>query len=123
MQPNLHSILYEQDLAKFLDRLRVRDMRKEVAKPNLSNSISLCYFRKNVKATHTNNAFQNNFVIMDRNNKHLKSTPQNKTYYIPLGNVSGIFRFIRPLANYTECKKINFNFNLFRSPEALITET
>jgi len=34
--------------------------------------------------------------------------------YIPLGNIVGVMRFIRPMLNYTESKKTAINFHKFK---------
>jgi len=55
-----------------------------------------------------------NFVCADKNCKILKfnsNLPQN---YLPLGNITGVMRFIRPMINYSVSKKTAINFNKFR---------
>lgn len=114
LSKSLHSILYEKELAIVLENLRIRDMREEIGEPQRKNPISLCYYRKNIKTNHVNKSLQSNFVVADRTGKLIKTNLELRQYYLPLGNVTGVLRFIRPLANYSEIKKTIINFNLFR---------
>jgi len=50
ISPSLHSVLYERKLSNHLEILRVKEMKKEIKKPLRANYISLCYYRKNIKA-------------------------------------------------------------------------
>lgn len=42
-----------------------------------------------------------NFVAADCNKKYLKHSTEFSQHYVPLGNISGVLRFIRPMRNYT----------------------
>ena len=65
------------------------------------NIISLCYYRKNVKVPAMKKNVLSNFVVADRNGKFLKFSPEITQHYLPLGNLTGVLRFIRPMVNYT----------------------
>lgn len=117
LSPSLHSVLYERKLSTYLEILRVKEMKRDIGKPLRVNSISLCYYRKNIKASHVNKSILSNFVTVDKNGKILKSNSSLKLRYLPLGNISGVLRFIRPLMSYSENKKTVINFNLFQSNE------
>lgn len=89
-------------------------MKAEVGELNRKNPISLCFYRKNLKTTHVNKTLQSNFVTADRTGKVIKVNLLQKQHYLPLGKLSGVLRFLRPLAHFSESKKPPINFNFFR---------
>lgn len=56
-----------------------------------------------------------NFVTVDRPGRVFKVNSHLKQYYLALGNIVGVLRFIRPLTNFYETKKMTINFNLVQS--------
>lgn len=54
-----------------------------------------------------------NFVIADRSGKFVKVDLKQKKQFIPLGNMNGVLRFIRPM-NDLEGRKTMINFNKLR---------
>lgn len=115
LSPHIHSILYNKDLAFLLEEFRVKDMRREIGQAQKPTQISLCYYKKNIKTSHISKNIMSNFVTLDKFGKVLKINSQIKQHYLPMGNISGVLRFIRPLASFSETKKTIINFNLIQS--------
>lgn len=54
------------------------------------------------------------FAKADKEGKYIKHDPSMPVSYIPIGNISGVSRFMKPVPYYQEEKNININFHEFQ---------
>ena len=79
------------------------------------NKGSLCYYMKNIKANSAQMT-KSPFVLSDKQGKVLKHSKDVNcaTFYVPIGNLEGVYRFVRPLmiaSNHASLEKARINFN------------
>ena len=107
-------ILYNKEIQSKLEKLRVRDIKGFIGLPQNKNKGSLCYYMKNIKANPAQ-VTKSPFVLSDKQGKIIKNNKNSSSlFYIPIGNLEGVYRFIRPLSipnNITNMEKARINFN------------
>lgn len=76
VREDLHLVLYDRVVRGLLEGIRLGDMRREIGGVEARSTVSLCYYKKNAKASHLNKNLLSNFVTLDKTGRIIKTNPK-----------------------------------------------